>query len=153
MNLGNRELGGLSRVRLVVGQLNPLTLSSEAEVLSVDPARRPRLELILSLFDAGRLHVRIAPLAGWNPDFSVFYASADPDSPADPSSVLLGPHLFDRPYPHPGPAFGISLGSPAATLAATRFEALWMGAHDLRHPIVSVLSDALGKGRIGPRPK
>lgn len=147
MNLGERELGGLSRIRLVVGQLGVLTLSSEAETLAADPARRPRLALLLSLFEAGRLNVRIAPLAGWNPDFSVFHPSDRPDGSQDESAtVLLGPHLFDRPYPHPGPAFGIELEGDAATLAAERFEVLWMGAHDLKHPIVSVLSDALAKG-------
>src|SRR5690606_32416121 len=60
-------------------------------------------------------------------------------------AVLLGPHLFDRPYPHPGPAFGVMLRGPPVALAAARFEALWGRAHDLERPIVAALADALRK--------
>ena len=136
ITLGSRELGGVQRMRVLVAELNALSLSGEAEVIGADLSRRPRLELLLRLFEGGRLSVRTAPLAGWDPDFTVF-GSEQPDT------VVLGPHWFERPYPHPGPAFSVVLVGDPARRAHIRFEELWSAAHDLRHPIEELLREAL----------
>ena len=60
MDLSSRELKGLLRIRLLIGELNALTLASEAEALAVDPLRRNRLRLLTSLFSERRLEIRIA---------------------------------------------------------------------------------------------
>lgn len=146
VTLGERELGGLERVRLLVGEIRALTLAAEADAMAADRDRRPRLRLLLSLLRGRRLFVRIAPLAGWDPDFSVFtrarpHGSADGENAR--SVLMVGPHWFDRPYSHPGPALGVVLEGPPAVRAGARFDELWAGAHDLRHPVEAVLADAL----------
>jgi hypothetical protein len=142
MTLGSGELGRVRRMRVLVAELNALTLSGEAEAVSVDPVRRPRLEMLLRLFEEERLYVRAAPLAGWDPDFTVFGRE-------EPETVMLGPHWFERPYPHPGPAFGVVLEGEPARRAHARFEELWMGAHDLRRPIEELLGEALRRAGAG----
>ena len=136
ITLGSQELGGVQRMRVLVAELNALTLSGEAEVIGADPSRRPRLELLLRLFEEERLSVRAAPLAGWDPDFTIFGRE-------QPDTVLLGPHWFERPYPHPGPAFAVVLVGDPARRAHVRFEELWSGAHDLQRPIEVLLREAL----------
>jgi len=136
MTLGREELGGLRRMRVLVAELNALALSGEADSMGADPSRRPRLEMLLLLFEEGRLYVRTAPLAGWDPDFTVFGRE-------EPVTVMLGPHWFERPYPHPGPAFGVVLDGEPARRAHARFEGLWSGAHDLRRPVEELIREAL----------
>ena len=149
MTLGRKELGSLEAIRLLIGEVNALTLASEAQSLAIDPSRRTRLELMLSLLGERRLQVRIAPLASWSPDFSVFSGAArtpDQDGAGQRSPVLMiGMHWFERPYPHPGPALGIVLVGGLALRARERFEELWGGAHGLAEPITSVLQEALWK--------
>ncbi len=142
MTLDRTELGGLERMRVLVAELNALSLSYEAEAMAVDPERRPRLRFLLEQVRAERLRVRIAPLAGWDPDFTVF-------SRGRPETLMLGPHWFARPYPHPGPAFGVVLGEEPAARAEARFEELWAGAHDLRGPIEGLMRDALRRALEG----
>jgi hypothetical protein len=135
VTLGSREIGGVRRMRVLVAEMNALTLSGEAEAIGADPSRRQRLELLLQLFDEGRLAVRTAPLAGWDPDFTIFGRKK-------PETLLLGPHWFERPYPHPGPAFGVVLSGDHARRAHARFEGLWSSAHDLRRPIEELIREA-----------
>lgn len=149
MDLGDRELGGLRRIRLLVGRMNALALSCEAHALAADPDRRDRVRLLASLLEGGRLEVRIAPLAGWSPDFSCF-RGVDPEAGVRDlrghgtgQAVLIGPHWFERPYPHPGPALGALLGGAHARRAGKRFEETWSGGHDLRDAVGSVLTSAL----------
>lgn len=157
VTLGDGELGGLARIRLLVGELRLLAVASEAEAMAADEVRRPRLALLLSLLREGRLQVRISPLAGWNPDFSVFSggrgdgsaAGAASDPAAQPTVLMVGPHWFERPYPHPGPAFGVAIEGVAALLGRRRFEELWRGGHDLRPPVEAVLADALRRRQPG----
>lgn len=151
VTLGERELGGLTRIRLLVGEIRAFTVAAEAEAMAADPRRRPRLTLLLALLREERLEVRIAPLAGWSPDFSVFtgaYGSHQEQGSEGPVRILmLGPHWFDRPYPHAGPAFGVVLEGAPAERARIRFDELWAGAYDLRHPVETVLSDTLQRER------
>jgi hypothetical protein len=143
MDLGRDEIGGLERVRLVLGEMDALTLSSEADALASDPERRGRLRLLMELLDGGRLEIGIAPLAGWSPDFSVFVGK-----PGRPSTAMIGTHWFERPFPHPGPALGVVITGPSAARAAERFDEIWRRAHDLRAPIRRLLSEALVRSPV-----
>ena len=152
MNLGDRELGGLKKIRLLVREMNALTLASEADSLAMDPLRQGQLCLLASLFGGGRLDVRIAPRAGWSPDFSVFSYSGqsgvpDESGPHSPT-LMIGPHWFERPYPHPGPALGVILTGAPAMHARKRFEEAWIQGHDIRGPIESILSEAVRKSSV-----
>ena len=93
MNLGDGELGGLRKIRLLVREMNALTLASEADSLAMDPLRQGQLRFLASLFGEGRLDVRIAPRGGWSPDFSVFSYSgqsgaADESGPHSPTLMI-----------------------------------------------------------------
>lgn len=136
LDLGQDDLAGVESLRVLVVELNALTLDSEARLIQSDPARASRVALYRSLLESGRLEVRSAPLGGWSPDFTVF--SGDDG----PSAVLTGRHWFERPYPHRGPAFAsLHLGS-ASRLAARRHQALWDSAHDVGPAVWSILSKA-----------
>ncbi len=131
------ELERVERIRVVLQEVSPLAAATEAEQLAADPRRRPRLEQWARLIREGRLELRLAPLAGWSPDFSVFHGP-----PPSPPIVLIGPHWFLRPYPHPGPAFNALLRGEAARIASVRFNEIWRGAHDLRGPMLRILESA-----------
>lgn len=141
MDLGPGELGPLRRIRVLLAEMNALALTAEAQALAADPERRERLRFLVERLRKGSLEVRLAPLAGWAPDFSVF--SGDDGTPA---VVLVGPHRLERPYPHPGPAFASVHRGPAAEGAGRRFAELWGRAHDLRAPLVRMLEGALRHG-------
>ena len=134
MDLGAAELGGLRRIRVLLAEMNALGLTAEAETLAADPARRDRLRFLLDRLETGTLEVRLAPLAGWAPDFSVFHRAG-----GDPPALLVGPHRLERPYPHPGPAFASLHRGPDAVRAGRRFDETWERAHDLQGPLVRIL--------------
>lgn len=146
MSLAAPELDGVRQIRVLLGEMNALTLSSEADSLASDRRRQARIVLISSLFASGRLTVRIAPLAGWSPDFSIFRTESDLDtgrrSRREPV-LMIGPHWFERPYPHPGPALGVLLTGTPAVRALGRFEEVWTQAHDVKGPIEEILEAAL----------
>ena len=140
VSLMRRELAGPSRLRVLLAEIDILTLTSEAEALAVRSGSRARLDLILELMDSGALEVRSAPLAGWAPDFSVFhYEVAEP-------TVLIGPHWLQRPYPHRGPALGSLHSGSAAARVGRRFSGLWEQAHDVKGPLLRTLTEARNRG-------
>ncbi len=140
VSLLRRELAGPSRLRVLLAEIDILTLTSEAEALAVRSGSRARLDLILELMDSGALEVRSAPLAGWAPDFSVFhYEVAEP-------TVLIGPHWLQRPYPHRGPALGSLHSGSAAARVGRRFSGLWEQAHDVKGPLLRTLTEARNRG-------
>jgi len=142
MDLGPDDLGPLRRIRVLLAEVSALSLTAEAEALALRPERRERLRFFLERLRAGTLRVRLAPLAGWAPDFSVFHR------PGGSAAVLLvGPHRLERPYPHPGPAFASVHRGPAAGRAALRFREIWKRAHDLQAPLVRILGGVLERGR------
>jgi len=144
MNLAVRELAGLERIRVVLGEVNALVLSAEAESIAADPERRDRLELLRRRLEEGRLLVRLSPLGGWSPDFTLF-RSRSPEL-EDPT-LLLGLHAFERSYPHPGPRWGVLLQGEEARPALARFETLWAQGHDLRTPLERIFREALARAR------
>ena len=96
LDLEREELDRIESLRVLVTELNALTLDAEARLIRADPRRAPRVELFRELLQDGRLEIRSAPLGGWSPDFTVFGDSEGPHS------VLTGFHWFERPYPHRG---------------------------------------------------
>lgn len=136
LDLDEAALEQVESLRVLVVELNALTLDAEARLIQADVRRASRVRLFKNLLESGRLEVRSAPLGGWAPDFSVF---SDPDGPR---AVLTGKHWFERPYPHRGPALAAIHFGDAARLAARRHGALWDAAHDVGPAVWSILSKA-----------
>ena len=142
LDLTASELGHVEHFRVLIAELNALTLDSEARLIGSDPRRAPRVELLCGLLESGRLEVRSAPLGGWAPDFTVFSEASGP------TAVLTGFHWFERPYPHRGPAFAALHFEDAARLALRRHEGLWSKAHDVGPAVWSILSKASRAKRL-----
>lgn len=136
VDLGAEELTSLTCFRVLLCELSALRLESEAHAVLHMRRRTPNLHLLTGLLEEGRLQIRSAPLGGWSPDFTVF------GDGAGPRWVLAGFHVFDRPYPHRGPALASLHGPDAARLAADRHEELWAAAHDVGPTIWTLLSRA-----------
>jgi hypothetical protein len=142
LDLKASELEHVEGLRVLVTELNALTLDAEARLIRSDPRRAPRVELYRRLLETGHLEVRSAPLGGWSPDFTVF---SDTNGPA---AVLSGFHWFERPYPHRGPALASIHYSGGARLAAERHQELWEQAHDVGPAVWSILSKAERAARL-----
>ena len=143
LDLSEGEVRSLHSIRVLVAELNALTLDAEARLLRADPRRAYRIDMYRRLLESGRLEVRSAPLGGWSPDFSIF------SGPEGPHSVLIGFHWFERPYPHRGPALAAVHHGPAAHLAADRHIELWDRAHDVGPAVWSILSKAAPRTASG----
>lgn len=131
------EVGTVRSLRILVGELSALTLGAEADAVLSDPDRARNVKLLVHLFREERIRVRSAPLGGWSPDFTVF--SRD----TGPGFVLVGPHWFQRPYPHRGPAWASLHGPREARRAAARFARLWSAAHEIGTAVRSILEKAV----------
>lgn len=136
LDLRAGELSGVERIRVVLSEVNAVRLAGEADAALADPDKRQNVDVLRRLFQSARLELRAAPLAGWSPDFSVFRVDGRADA------VLVGPHWFQRPYPHPGPAFASVHRGPASEQVAHRFEELWESAHDIGPAIRAILEGA-----------
>jgi hypothetical protein len=144
------ELERIRAVRLVLAQVSASALDAEAHALVVRPDARRRIGLFIRLMEQSRMRIRVAPLGGWSPDFSVFSDSRGP------RSVLLGLHQFERTHPLPGPVLGARFGRRGALLARARFEEIWARAHDVLPAVKTILARAHGSlpdaGREGTQP-
>ncbi len=136
LNLTPTELHEVSQFRVLVAEVNSLSIDAEARVLHTLPARAPNLRLLAQLLECGTLQIRAAPLAGWSPDFTVF---SDAEGP---SAVLCGFHWFERPYPHRGPALASLHFGDGARLARRRYDALWTQAHDIGPALWDIVTRA-----------
>jgi len=136
VDLSRAEIGSVGSFRVLVAELNALSLDAEARVIRSDPRRAARVRLFRELLQDGKLEVRSAPLSGWSPDFTVFSGEDGP------TAVLAGFHWFERPYPHRGPALATLHYGDAARLAARRHLELWDRAHDVGPAIWNILSKA-----------
>lgn len=143
IQIAPRLLLGLEQVRVLVAELNGITMALEAERLAEDPQARARIATWTQLLEQERLEVRSSPLGGWSPDFSVF--TGMDTGPV----VLLGPHWLERPYPHRGPALNAIHGGPPAHAVLRAFEALWSNAHAVGDAIHRTLCTALERTRRG----
>lgn len=137
VDLSEREVKGLTRLRILVADINARTLEEEAFALLMDPEKHANLTRVLSLLREGRMELRSAPLAGWSPDFSIF------SGPDGPRGLLLGLHWIQRPFPHRGPAWAVTFGPHEAEMASRRFQELWSGAHDIRPAVQRLLERAI----------
>jgi hypothetical protein len=147
VDLTSLELTSVEHFRVLVAEMSALRLDAEARALQADPKRAPNAEMLRTRLEAGTLEVRSSPLAGWSPDFTVF------SGPTGPIAVILGFHLFERPYPHRGPALATVHGKSAASLAARRHEEIWERAHDVGPAVWSILSKARSRSRSTPSRK
>ena len=139
VDLSAEEVGGLDRLRILVADINAQTLEEEAFALLMDPGKRETLRRIQTLLGEGTLELRSAPLAGWSPDFSIF------SSPRGPQGLLMGLHWIQRPFPHRGPAWMACFGPCEARKGQERFNELWVGAHEIGHPILKLLKRATSR--------
>lgn len=140
--LSPEEVRGLVSFRVLVAEVNAITLDAEARMLENHPKRAPNLRLIADLLREGRLEIRSSPLAGWHPDFTVFGRASKA------RAVVIGPHWFERPYPHRGPAFGAVYFGDGASVARRRHDELWEGAHDIGDAVAGILSRARARGLL-----
>lgn len=136
IDLEEDEVRGLARLRLLLAELRAPELDAEAHVLMAQPEARARLLTLESLLAGHRIEVRVAPLGGWSPDFTVF------TGPDGPRAVLLGFHAFERPHPYSGPALGAHFGAPEAAEARARFEGIWARGHDVVPALQSIFRRA-----------
>lgn len=142
LDLLPEEVENVESFRVLVTELNALTLDAEARLIRADPRKAPRVAMLRGLLESGRLEVRSAPLGGWSPDFTVFSEATGP------VAVLVGFHWFERPHPHRGPALGMLHLEDAARLAARRHAELWSQAHDVGPAVWNILSKAERAARL-----
>lgn len=142
LDLEEDDLKSVESLRVLVAELNALTLDAEARLIHSDARRAPRVDTLRRMLEEGRLEVRSAPLGGWSPDFTVFGARGSAET------VLTGFHWFERPYPHRGPALASVHSGDSARLCARRHAQLWEQAHDVGPALWSILSKAQRGARI-----
>lgn len=145
LDLRPGEIRSVTRIRLVLAEVNSIALRNEAEAILARPDRAENLVHLLELMELERIQVRSAPLAGWAPDFTVFLRKGVA------WRGLVGPHWFVRPYPHRGPALASVHGPAGAGVLARRFEDLWRQAHDIGPALVGILSRAQERVGVIPR--
>ena len=136
LDLSERELARIRRIRLVLSEVSAASLDAEAHAVMHRGTMAANLRRLATLLHIGTIEVRSAPLGGWAPDFSVF-RRAD-----GPFSVLVGPHRFDRGSLHDGPILASLHGADEARKAGSRFLDVWSRAHDIRPAIARILARA-----------
>ncbi len=130
------ELDHVRSIRLVLARVSAAGLDAEAHALVARAEAGDRLGYFLRIIAEGRMRIRVAPLGGWYPDFSVF------SDARGPRSVLLGFHQFETGQPLPGPVLAARFGRSGALLARRRFEEIWTRSHDVLPAIRTILSRA-----------
>lgn len=136
IDLNEGELARVTAVRLLLAELRAVALDAEAHALMARPDGREQLRGLERLLDRDQVRIRVAPLAGWSPDFSIF---SDQEGPR---SVLMGFHAFELPHPYPGPALGAHFGPAEARIAHTRFDELWARGHDVAPAVHTIFRRA-----------
>ncbi len=146
VDLSEQEVTRIRSLRVLVAEVNARTVEEEAYALLQDSSKRQNLHRILALLRNGRLEIRSSPLGGWSPDFTVF------SNESGPVAVLLGLHLFRRPFPYKGPTWAARFGPEEARRAHRRFEDLWEGAHEIGQAVRGIMERATrlrGEGEAG----
>lgn len=145
IDLDAGEVRDVERIRLVLSELRAVELDAEAHALMARRGARIRMARMQELLDRDVVRIRVAPLAGWSPDFSVFWGAAGP------RAVILGFHAFETPHPYAGPALGTVFGPGPAREARDRFEEVWARGHDVGPAVHSIFRRARGwmRGKEG----
>jgi hypothetical protein len=143
LDLGQRELHGVTAIRLLLAEVSAVRLDAEAHAVMQRAEKRETLATLTSLLSLGVIEVRSSPLGGWSPDFSIFFEDDQPHA------VVLGFHWFERPFPHRGPAFASVHGPDDARRAHARFDELWSRAHDIGPAVLGILERARSPETIG----
>lgn len=133
LDLTAEETAGVRRCRVLLGRLDAGMLLDAAE--SAPSGAAERLAVLGGFAASGRLEVRAAGMAEWEPDFSVFGGT--------PAAALLGAHFFGAPYPVAGPSFTAFFTEPSAVaILGSRFGELWALGHDVLPAVADVLERA-----------
>jgi hypothetical protein len=146
IDLTAAELARVRRCRVLLGRLDVQSLAAAPD------GHAASLAGLLGFLRSGRIEVRSAGGSGWTADFSVFRGlPPDPVLPLG-HACLVGAHSFWNVDAAAGPSFTCMLGSPGATVRATRrFEELWCAAYDvlpvLIQTIVATLDAHAGASR------
>ncbi len=140
LHLSPEALLSVEHIRVVVGELDGQRLAAEAEGMALSARRSGTVEALLKLLMEDRLLIRAAPLGGWSPDFSLFHGKGSP------TTLLVGPHWMERPFPHRGPALASLHSGPEVTQVERRFEELWEAAHDVKAAVMRMLTEAARRG-------
>jgi hypothetical protein len=140
LDLSDREVGGIRRCRVLLGQLDAATLLDAAEESKPGGPRGAGAALagLLRFAVSGRLEVRSAGLAAWSPDFGVVDGR--------PGRIgLLGSIQFGSPELIIGPAFtAVSADAAITGRLLERFNEMWDASHDVLPAIREVLERAYG---------
>jgi hypothetical protein len=137
LDLGDDELGSLSRCRVLLGHLDASTLLDASDSAG-RRALAPALGRLFRFASSGRLEVRSAGLATWNPDFGIAQRGTQ-------VTGLLGAIHFGNPELLTGPTLTAITRDPDATaLLRLRFDDLWQKSHDVLPAILQVLERAHG---------
>jgi hypothetical protein len=136
LDLSERELAHVRRIRLVLSEVSAASLDAEAHAVLHRGTMAANLRRLAALLHLGRIEVRSAPLGGWSPDFTVFRRDEGP------FAVLVGPHRFERGWSQEGPVLASLHGPEEALRAGGRFVEVWSRAHDIRPAIARILARA-----------
>ena len=136
LDLTEREIGHVQRIRLLLAEVSAVSLDAEAHALLHRGSMATSLRRLTALLSLGRIEVRSAPLGGWSPDFSVFR------NDDGPFAVLVGPHRFDRGLIHEGPVLASLHEDESVAPVGNRFVEIWARAHDIRAAIAGILGRA-----------
>jgi hypothetical protein len=136
LDLSERELASVQRIRLLLAEVSAVSLDAEAYAVLHRGPMATNLRRLTELLHAGVIELRSAPLGGWAPDFTLF---ADR---AGPCAALVGPHRFERGQMHDAPVLASLHGRKEAARLAGRFAEMWARAHDIRPAVAGILSRA-----------
>jgi hypothetical protein len=136
LDLSERELASVRRIRLLLAEVSAVSLDAEAHALLHRAPTAANLRRLSAQLALGTIEVRSAPLGGWAPDFSIFRTDQGP------CAALIGPHRFDRGPGHEGPVLASLHGGADAARLALRFADIWGRGHDIRPAIAGILARA-----------
>jgi hypothetical protein len=122
LDLGDAELEGVSRCRILLGGLDARALHGSEHS---DAAALERSRALLRFLESDRVRIRSAGRSSWVPDFSLYHQPGG-------RVALIGAHYFREPIAARGPSLTCMLTDAAsADLLAARFDELWNGGHDV----------------------
>lgn len=127
INLSDGEVGGLRRLRVVIGNV-------DADALMQSQSRPvEQIERLRAFGASGILQIRAVPRFRWDPDFSIY----------DDRAALIGAHYNDLPYPADGIALTcVVTGPDAIRRCQRRFNEMWDLGYDVL-PVILETLDAL----------